>query len=341
MKRKREEVYREIAWVCIWGAVAFLVGAFACANARTETVAYEFSAKWCGPCQQMAQVIDGLRSEGYAIETFDIDDYDVSPQFNLASIPTFIVYRDGVEVDRVVGETTRDRLMAKLQLNGRREKVTAPTSSQNYPLRKSVVRISCGIGKHLWKGSGVIVRWGHRIFVLTANHVINGGGKITAWTVTTGKAALMRVVNVDAVWDCAVLEFATPPPREVIQSACDVATGRAAIPTSADSYDACGYGSDETFAVVTGPFAGFRGSPSASPFDYMAIKGKVRHGDSGGPIFNRYGQVMSVLCKCNGEGLGEKIAYNQIVVGSTFATEFAGVQPGRLHILLDEAAGTK
>ncbi len=81
----------------------------------------DFSATWCGPCQQAKPFIQQLRREGLPVREVDVDrQRDVAQRFNITAMPTFVLVIEGREVDRVVGyrpgETESDirRLVAKI-----------------------------------------------------------------------------------------------------------------------------------------------------------------------------------------------------------------------------------
>ena len=71
----------------------------------------DFTAAWCGPCRVMKPVLAALGSEyagRVAIVEVDVDDEPVlAQQFDVRSMPTFVVLRDGKEVGRVVGSRPR------------------------------------------------------------------------------------------------------------------------------------------------------------------------------------------------------------------------------------------
>ena len=71
----------------------------------------DFTAKWCGPCKQMEPVMATLAKE-YAgrvkVVAVDVDDEQlIAQQYNVRSMPTFVLVRDGKEVGRVVGTRPR------------------------------------------------------------------------------------------------------------------------------------------------------------------------------------------------------------------------------------------
>ncbi|HEY5926193.1 MAG TPA: thioredoxin family protein [Kofleriaceae bacterium] len=71
----------------------------------------DFSAKWCGPCKVMEPVMAALAQE-YAgrvrVVEIDVDEEQLlAQQYNVRSMPTFVLVRDGAEVGRVVGSRPR------------------------------------------------------------------------------------------------------------------------------------------------------------------------------------------------------------------------------------------
>ena len=77
-------------------------------------VIVDFYADWCGPCKIMAPVFDELASEQAGRALVLKLDTDANPatsmRFNVRGIPTLIVFRDGKEIARQVGVTTKQKL---------------------------------------------------------------------------------------------------------------------------------------------------------------------------------------------------------------------------------------
>lgn len=69
--------------------------------------ALKFSAEWCGPCKRMAPMVEKLASEfshSAKFITIDVDDSpEIAQQFKIRSLPTFLVLKDGKEIERVQG----------------------------------------------------------------------------------------------------------------------------------------------------------------------------------------------------------------------------------------------
>lgn len=74
----------------------------------------DFWATWCGPCKMMAPVLEDLAVdyEGKAdILKLDVDQNQATAaKFEVMSIPTLIVFKDGQPVDKVVGFQPKENL---------------------------------------------------------------------------------------------------------------------------------------------------------------------------------------------------------------------------------------
>lgn len=78
-------------------------------GAGEDLVVLDFTAPWCGACRQMEPVVGQLTRQGVPIRTIDHDQNpELVQQFQVSSLPCFIVLRDGREVGRVVGAKPRE-----------------------------------------------------------------------------------------------------------------------------------------------------------------------------------------------------------------------------------------
>jgi thioredoxin 1 len=71
----------------------------------------DFWAEWCGPCRMMKPVVEELKSEYKVIEVNVDKDSDMALKYNIRSVPTFVVVKDGQEVERLVGAISKERLI--------------------------------------------------------------------------------------------------------------------------------------------------------------------------------------------------------------------------------------
>lgn len=84
-------------------------------------VLVDFYADWCGPCRLAAPIIEELSGqyEGKAtIGKLDVDaNQETAAKYNVMSIPTVIVFKDGKEVDRQIGfggKATYEQMLKKV-----------------------------------------------------------------------------------------------------------------------------------------------------------------------------------------------------------------------------------
>jgi thioredoxin 1 len=71
-------------------------------------------AEWCAPCKVMDPTLQSLEREyeGRAvIAKMNVDDYFETPQkYGVKGLPTFLIFNNGVEADRIVGLTSKESL---------------------------------------------------------------------------------------------------------------------------------------------------------------------------------------------------------------------------------------
>lgn len=80
-----------------------------------KPVLVDFWATWCGPCMRQAPIVEELAGEGYTVGKVDVDqEPSLAQQFQVMSIPTLIIFRNGKEAKRLVGLTPKDTLKTLL-----------------------------------------------------------------------------------------------------------------------------------------------------------------------------------------------------------------------------------
>ena len=77
----------------------------------SKTVLVDFGAEWCPPCKKMKPIIDSLENEMYNIIKVDGGTQtQLCKELNITAFPTFIVYKNGKEVERKQGVFTKNEL---------------------------------------------------------------------------------------------------------------------------------------------------------------------------------------------------------------------------------------
>lgn len=87
-------------------------------TASDKPVLIDFWAVWCGPCQMMAPIIHELAEEMPEVKVGKInvdEQMELARQYRVMSIPTMIIFRDGQEVKRIVGVTSKGELKDALK----------------------------------------------------------------------------------------------------------------------------------------------------------------------------------------------------------------------------------
>jgi thioredoxin len=75
-------------------------------------------ASWCGPCRMIAPILDQLAAESqgrYKIAKLNVDENPrTSAQFQIRSIPTMLIFKNGQVVDQIVGAVPKQAIAARL-----------------------------------------------------------------------------------------------------------------------------------------------------------------------------------------------------------------------------------
>ena len=87
---------------------------------KGKVVLVDFWATWCAPCRLMAPALNDLASEltdnKYRVGKVDVDaNRGLAQKYNIRSIPTSVIFKDGQEVARIVGVKPKATLLKEMQ----------------------------------------------------------------------------------------------------------------------------------------------------------------------------------------------------------------------------------
>jgi len=77
-----------------------------------KTIIY-FTADWCQPCKKVKPIVEELNREHFPgmFQIVDVDiEKEMAKSFELKSVPTFVLFKDGKEINRIVGTKTKKEL---------------------------------------------------------------------------------------------------------------------------------------------------------------------------------------------------------------------------------------
>ncbi len=81
-------------------------------KSQMKSILY-FTAEWCNPCKKTKPIVEQLNTEQIMAKFFIVDvdsDIEMTKDFEIRSVPTFVVMKDNTEIHRVTGAQTRQQL---------------------------------------------------------------------------------------------------------------------------------------------------------------------------------------------------------------------------------------
>jgi thiol-disulfide isomerase/thioredoxin len=301
--------------------IAALIAAL---SAGGETALLDFHAPWCAPCRAMDGVIANLERGGYPIRKINVDsDRHLSQQFNVKTVPCFVLVVDGKEAGRITGPARRDELEAMFaragvergRLGSEATRAQSPDSPATHPasgvaravetsargpaptsqdMIDASVRLTIADPQGFSYGSGTLIdaRQGEAL-VLTCGHIFRdsqGQGQISVDLCAPGGPQKLpgRLVSYDLENDVALVSIRPGVPVRV-------------APLAPKGYQASTGDRVVTVGCNNGGSATARESTITAINKFLAapnlsVAGLPAQGRSGGGLFTADGQVIGV---CN------------------------------------------
>ena len=84
-----------------------------------KPIIVDFWAEWCGPCKKLSPIIEDIAAEmgdQVAVAKVDVDsERNLGAMFQIMSIPSVLIFKDGEKVDEFVGLRPKKEIVAKLE----------------------------------------------------------------------------------------------------------------------------------------------------------------------------------------------------------------------------------
>ena len=87
---------------------------------RDGVVLVDFYADWCGPCKMVSPILEEISEErnDFKIIKVNVDKAsELATKYGVMSIPTMIVFKNGVEVDKNIGFLPKDDIIKLIEKN--------------------------------------------------------------------------------------------------------------------------------------------------------------------------------------------------------------------------------
>ncbi len=86
-------------------------------SVKTGISIVDFWAIWCGPCRMMTPTVEEVQDEMDFVNVFKVnvdDEPELTAKFNILSIPTILIFKDGELVDKTIGVVSKNVLKSKI-----------------------------------------------------------------------------------------------------------------------------------------------------------------------------------------------------------------------------------
>ena len=82
-----------------------------------KPVIIDFYADWCGPCKMMSPIIDSIAEEKQELKVGKVnvdESQELAIKYNIMSIPTIIIFKNGNEHKKIVGVTSKENILKEI-----------------------------------------------------------------------------------------------------------------------------------------------------------------------------------------------------------------------------------
>lgn len=84
-----------------------------------QPILVDFYADWCGPCRALAPIVEEIAHElnsKLKVVKLDVDqNQETAMQYGVQSIPTLLIFKNGKEVERLIGYMSKSKLLSKIE----------------------------------------------------------------------------------------------------------------------------------------------------------------------------------------------------------------------------------